>query len=45
MLSHPTSRDAQKKKGIAMMPFLSLPAARSLIANRDSEPEVSTAPT
>jgi hypothetical protein len=37
--------DAQKKKGIAMMPFLSLPAARSLIANRDSEPEVSTAPT
>ena len=28
-----------------MMPFLSLLAARSLNANRDSEPEVSTAPT
>jgi hypothetical protein len=27
-----------------MMPFLSLPAARSLNANRDSEPEASTAP-
>jgi hypothetical protein len=46
MLPHASSCDAyKKKKGIAMMPFLSLPAARSLTANRDSEPEVSTAPT
>lgn len=42
--SSAVTRCLEKKKGIATMPFLSLPAARSLNANRDSEPEASTAP-